>query len=656
MSEETASTTLSHTGTPHGIGWLRIGPHVAAAPGDPVDALAVEIEAREAPRGRLVRAAVRNTADRPVGLAAIRWASPYGHPPAVRFPASLAPRVFHTENLRGDFVAGGTTRGDGYFRSWPQNVTEYGRSEDHVFPGLFAFAAHEPAGLLCAAASARAFRPLFRLRGGDGAERLGFAVEEIPAGRATIPLAPGASIAGEWLFFDVVATREPASAVAGYERALARLGTAPGRSSNPLPAQRIYCSWNYDLFESVDESAFLAQAGIVARHLPEVGFLQLDDGYQRAGDDGRRTMVDLVYECDEGFDLAKFPSGGRGLADRVRAAGLRPAIWIGLWAPRGGRMIGDHPEWMLRDAFGEPLIFGPPDRPERQKVVLDPSLDDVRAYLERMLSIVFGEWGYEGVKLDFSSFAFEHKEARLAHPSRDALACRRWLVDAFRRHLPEDGFFGWCVVTGTADPLLGGEGADYFRCAEDIGPGDRDTVRRIAAWCANTQMLMPNRPILPNIDSIGVSRHLDARAHRSWLNLAAVMGGALEVSGDLRKLRDEQLAELAQTLRLSEPARRVWCPRIDETPPAVWVADGPSDRLLGLFNFADAERHLAAPPELFAPGARVRDAWTGEALEADALPRGRRFPPFGSLLVRLDHEAGADDPPGHSASTPSATG
>ena len=61
-------------------------------------------------------------------------------------------------------------------------------------------------------------------------------------------------------------------------------------------------------------------------------------------------------------------------------------------------------------------------------------------------------------------------------------------------------------------------------------------MKTIATWCVNTGVLLQERPILPNIDSIGWSRHWTETEWQTWLNLAAVTGMALEVSGDLTKL------------------------------------------------------------------------------------------------------------------------
>jgi hypothetical protein len=259
----------------------------------------------------------------------------------------------------------------------------------------------------------------------------------------------------------------------------------------------------------------------------------------------------------------------------------------------------------------------------------------VRDYLDGLCRTVFQEWGFEGVKLDFSSFAFECKRCRFRNPGRTAPEYRRWLVETFRKYLPADGFFGWCVVCGTGNPLNAAGGTDYFRCAEDIGEGHWPMVKNIAAWCANTGLLLQERPVLPNIDSIGWSRHWTPTQWQTWLNLAAVTGMAIEVSGDLTRLDDATLRRLNRTLELSDPARRVRCldlpPGQVEAPPRLWLAEGTADAYLAIFNWTDAPAQ-SDPPQL---AAGAVDAWTGTPFQPSVLR------PHGSVLLRLAKPAGA---------------
>jgi hypothetical protein len=621
---------------PHqAIGWQGLVPQVILAGREVFDRPCRVTVIRDliAPDHWVVRAKIENCGSAPVRLRRIRWTGTEG--PALRFSAEWEPFYFATENLRGDFYDVGTTWGDRYFKPLPNETVELGWSEDQVFPGLFIGGRVEPCGLLVAAASQERFHLIYRLRGGDGVARWSFEIEELPAGVEDLELVPGETIYGEKIFFGITDTHDPQQATCHYDDVLRTARLYERRESdNPLPQQRIYCSWNYDFFEKITEADLFQQIPVLKKHFPSVRFLQLDDGYQRNYAHGHHAMIDFLYETSEPFDISKFPSGPRGLVERVKAEGFRPAIWLGLHAESNSPMIQAHPDWVLCDDGGRPMQTG-------RYCVLDPSVQGVRAYLEAVAKTVFDDWGFEGLKLDFSTHAFEGKRTRFRYPGKTALEWRRWLVDLFRRYLPVDGFFGWCVVAGTGNPLQAAGGADYFRCAIDIGEGTWDLVCKIASLCANTQMLMQGRPILPNIDSIGWSRNFTVTEWQTWLNLCAVTGAALEVSGDLTKLDEPKLQRLNHTLELSDPSRRVWCADISydkvNYPPSLWVAQGEKDTLLAVFNWSDDPAAIIHSSswlsQLLETNPTAWDAWTNEV--SNILLSGVAIPPHGSILLRI---------------------
>ncbi|HUV38981.1 MAG TPA: hypothetical protein VMY39_05175, partial [Planctomycetota bacterium] len=544
----------------------------------------------------VARVRVTNSGDAPLKLRAIRWsadASARAASNALAFPDALQPFYFATENFRGDYLGTCTVEGDRYFKPMPTETVTLGWSEDFTFPGVFVGSGTEPIGCLCAAASAERFHLKFRLRGGDGKTR-GFEIEEIPQGVEWVEVAPGETVEGERVFFGIVETNDPQHATGDYFEVLRTVGAFTRNAANPLVTQRIWCSWNYDFLADIDEEKVLAQLAVIVERFPMVKFVQVDHGWERVHADGTRAMIDSLYETDASWDATKFPGGPRKLVSAIKAAGLRPATWLGLWASESSELVRDHPDWLLLDDAGRRLCFRPPGGVDGAGspgyAVLDPSVDAVRDYLEHVCRTVFDDWGFEGVKLDFFSFAFQCRRARFRRRGKTALEYLRWLVDLFRRYLPADGFLGLCSVAGTGSPVLGW-GADYHRTGIDIGLGRWDLARRIAVWTVNTHMLLAQRPVLQNIDSVGHSDGFDERQWRTWLNLCTVSGSALEVSGDLTTLDERRCARLNRVLELSDPARRVWC--LDVPPekithaPTLWLAEGPRDRIVGVFNWTD---------------------------------------------------------------------
>lgn len=589
----------------------------------------------------VAQAVIRNTGKVPLRISRIRWGISQfdGDSPSLCFPAESEPFYFSTENYRGDFLVVGSAVGNRFIKPYPNETVEIGWSEDRPFPGLFIGSSLKSLGLFCASASQEKFHTIFRLRGGNSPDTRGFEIEEYPAGTEYVSIAPGESLAGEKLFFSVLDTSDTQRASAGYYRYLRSRGVFDRvKKHNPLARQRIWCSWNYDFFDKITEEACFRQIPVLKKHLSMVKFLQLDDGYQSvikpAGHPPQRMQIDFLYKNDTPFNKIKFPGGPAAYVEKCRQAGLRPAIWLGLWATTRGRMLTEHPDWILRSDSGKPLSMH--SSHYGGVSMLDPSVPGVRRYLDYVCRTIFKEWGFEGIKLDFSSAAFESKRIRFRHPGKTALEWRKWLVDTFRTYLPENGFFGWCVTAGTGNPLLAPE-ADYFRNAEDIGKGCWEKVKRIACWCVNTNILMPERPVFPNIDSIGLSKRLSEREWKSWLNLCAITGYALEVSGDLTMLNEKQLKHLGRTLEISSPTRKFKCVDVPygqiENPPSLWLAKEKKGLLVAIFNWGEtacriSSRHYPIRDLLYGRTSAV-SAFDGKVLNLASAT----VPPHGSLLL-----------------------
>lgn len=597
------------------------------ADGEPGDnGLSIRIERIKSTRSHvIVRALLRNEGKSPVRVKGIRWGNNAiaGVKPCLRLAPELEPHFYSTENYRSDYFGSGTMEGDRYFYPLSNQNVELGRSEDSLFPGVFVFSKKRQAGLLVAQASQEKLYPIFRFLGKVMDQpRWLFEIEETVFGTPWAEIPPGATFAGEKMFFMACETSDPQMAARKFFDIVGLPAFTKRLEKNPLPSQRIYCSWNYDFFADIDEKSMLAQIPIIKKNFPSVKFLQIDDGYQSCHAPKQRAMIDLCYgDLEKPFDPAKFPDGPKAFCDKVKAQGLRPAIWLGLWASSGSRMLKEHPDWVLRDDAGRQVSF---NLWYGGTSILDPSVPGVRDYLRKMCRTVFCEWGFEGVKLDFSSFAFNMKRARFSVPGLTSVQLRHEMESIFREFLPADGFFGWCVVAGTAQPFL--SQADYFRCGIDINHAEWRDVRRIAYWCANTNMLLQERPCLPNMDSIGWSVKCDENGWKTWLNLSAVNGGAIELSGDLRKLDANRLAALAKTLELSAPSRKVRCldfkTNAMEQPPSLWLSeDGNGGIMLGIFNWSDNELSISLEPAIkLGIRGKVKDAWTGAIEYKDKLP------------------------------------
>jgi len=158
-----------------------------------------------------------------------------------------------------------------------------------------------------------------------------------------------------------------------------------------------WCDW-FMAYESITEEEVLRNAEFAARTLKPFGFeyIQVDEGFQRWHGDWEGN--------------AKFPHGMKWLADRIRALGLKPGIWLAPYIiSEPTALFQKHPEWLLRHPDGRLRRVGPwpnedsdwarNENPKRYG--LDITHPGAAAWLADLFDTVANRWGYEMIKIDF---------------------------------------------------------------------------------------------------------------------------------------------------------------------------------------------------------------------------------------------------------------
>ena len=160
------------------------------------------------------------------------------------------------------------------------------------------------------------------------------------------------------------------------ERGL-RAPPAPDSAFGP-----IWCAWGYERNFSVAEvEGTLDKAR-------DLGFewAVLDDGWQTS-------------EGDWYVDRSKFPRGEPDLiafADHVKAAGMKPRLWLSPLAVNPGTdLLHDHVDMLLLDKNGATQNVS-----WWNAFYLCPAYQPTVDYYRRLVDKIIGEWGYEGLKLD----------------------------------------------------------------------------------------------------------------------------------------------------------------------------------------------------------------------------------------------------------------
>jgi len=116
-----------------------------------------------------------------------------------------------------------------------------------------------------------------------------------------------------------------------------------------------YCTW-WAYRDSFNQKTLDEVVDVfVTKHLPDFGYkyIQLDDAYQTGW--GGCPQNWLTWN-------GKFPGGAEYAVKKIKAAGMKPGIWVNRLHRPGDPHIADigkeHPDWFIRKPDGDPTING----------------------------------------------------------------------------------------------------------------------------------------------------------------------------------------------------------------------------------------------------------------------------------------------------------
>lgn len=219
-------------------------------------------------------------------------------------------------------------------------------------------------------------------------------------------------------------------------RLLERLATEIRRNHPPLPCQGPptgWCSW-YCFGPEVTEQQVQANLDTIAASLPELRYVQIDDGYQTAMGDWLETG-------------AAFGGGVQGVLKQIRERGFEPAIWVAPFiAEAGSRVFQEHPDWFVKDAEGNPLpsnqvTFGGWRR--GPWYALDGTHPEAQRHLEQIFRTMRREWGCTYFKLDANFWGAMHGGHRY-DPNATRIEAYRRGMEAILRGAGSDSFILGC--------------------------------------------------------------------------------------------------------------------------------------------------------------------------------------------------------------------
>ena len=372
---------------------------------------------------------------------------------------------------------------------------------------------------------------------GSLAEETGFTVIRFDTVENSITLEKdcrGHHFSGEYRVFDLAVLTGREDEV--FDRYFALLGIPKPRGGRIFG----YTSW-YNRYENITEETIAADLRGFAGAEPKPDVFQIDDGYEQA-------VGDWLIP-----DPAKFPSGMAAAAEKIRAEGLIPGLWLAPFAAeKKSELVKNHPDWLLRDEDGEPVVGG---SNWSGFYALDIYNEDVRAWLREVFDTVIGRWGFGLVKLDFLY-------AACIRPRRDKTR-GEVMFDGMRllRELCGDAWILGCGV-----PLAPAFGlTDYCRigCDVSLSWDDKMYMRFMHRERISTKNTILNtvfrrqlngRAFMndPDVFLLRESNNrLTSRQKHMLATVNALFGGVLFTSDDISSYDSRARAELEEILSLS---------------------------------------------------------------------------------------------------------
>ena len=422
--------------------------------------------------------------------------------------------------------------------------------------------------------STRRFAGLFRLKPPSAFQ--------VVVDTENLPLAPGAT----WDLEEFTLTTGPSR-----DKVLGVIGDRLAANHPRLPFAAPptgWCSW-YCFGPRVTAQNILDNLDVIAKQIPALTYVQIDDGYQPAMGDWLETG-------------AAFGGDVRKVLDAIRQRGFQPAIWVAPFvAEEHSHVFEQHRDWFVKDADGSPLrsdkvTFGGWRR--GPWYVLDGTHPEVHAHFEHVFRTMRREWGVTYFKLDANFWGAIHG-GRFHDPRATRIEAYRRGMDAIRRGA------GDSFILGCNHPIWPSAGLIHgSRSSNDI----KRTWDRIKTTAQ--QNLLRNwqngRLWWNDPDAIVLTGELPENEFVFHATAISATGGMILSGDDLTSIPAPRLAMLK---KLTPPTGVAAVFDDDELRVGRMSIRG--REMLCLFNWTDAPIALSAT---VTRASRVTDFWSGDDL------------------------------------------
>lgn len=326
-----------------------------------------------------------------------------------------------------------------------------------------------------------------------------------------------------------------------------------------LPENKVYGSnnWYYAYGKSSREE-ILADTDLVknaCRDCENIPYMVIDDGWQP-------NPVDAPWHIGN----ERFPDM-KDLAQEMRKKGVRPGIWV-RYLINGKddeeRKIVLPEEWYL----------------SRNKKVLDPSHKDVLDYVAKTTQRLTGEWGYELIKHDFSTFDIF---GLWGFEMRDKITYDGWsfydksrtsaeIVKNFYKTIKDNSNGAVIIGCNCIGHLCAGL-HQLNRTGDDTSGFDWSRTVKMGVNTLAFRNCQNGKFFMCDADCVGITGAIDWAQNKEWLFALSRSGSPLFVSCKPGVLNDSEMAELEQ-------AYKVAALQADEFYPLDWMETTTPERYM----------------------------------------------------------------------------
>ena len=221
------------------------------------------------------------------------------------------------------------------------------------------------------------------------------------------------------------------------------------------------------------------------------------------------------------------------LANDIKKLGMRPGLWT-------------RPLCAPHDAQQQLLLPSIPGRDNPKNPVLDPSIEENIAHVQRNISI-YNQWGYEMVKHDFTTFDIT---GRWGFEMDDGLTVSGWrfhdntkttaevilhLYQSIREAAGEMYLLGCNTVSHLSAGIF-----ELNRIGDDTSGKEWDRTRTMGVNTLGFRMIQHNHFYAADGDCVGLTKDVPWNKNKQWMQLLAESSAPLFISAQPDALGEEQ--------------------------------------------------------------------------------------------------------------------